>query len=193
VNPTRLLAILLLLPTAAGAFSISESVDGDSSGDRLVPTALVASLGSNTLTGSTVSGDLDYVRITLPPNLWLSSLVLTSVTSADDLAFIAVQSGTTFSVTPAQADPAVLLGYAHFGTSGTATPATDILDNMAAAFGVIGFTPPLIGSDYTFWIQQTSAQAFGYAFDFVVVPESGTGALVLLGLLGLALARRARA
>jgi hypothetical protein len=120
--------------------------------------------------------------------------VLTAYTSTDDRSFIAVQSGTTFSVTPAQADPAVLLGYAHYGTANTtALVGTNILDDMAAQSGVIGFVPPLIGSDYTFWIQETGAQNVAYSFDFVVVPESGTGALLALGLLGIALSRRVRA
>jgi hypothetical protein len=192
-----LFLLLLALPAAAAAFSANEATDGDFSNDRLAPTTLVASSGSNTLSGTTVVGDLDYVRISLPAGFGLTSLVLDAVTSADDLAFIAVQQGTTFSVTPATATASVLLGYAHFGTgpaAGDATPGNDILDDLAKGFNAIGFTPPLTATDYTFWIQQTAAQSFGYSFDFVVseVPEPGTGLLLAAGLAALA-ARRGRA
>ncbi len=38
--------VLAALPSDAGAFSDDEGIDGDLSGDRLAPTALVAALGS---------------------------------------------------------------------------------------------------------------------------------------------------
>jgi len=187
-----LACLLTALPSAAGAFSYSEGIDGDLSGDRLAPTALVAAAGSNTLSGSTIAGDLEYLRITLPSGFQLGSLVLNSVSSADDVAFIAVQSGTTFTVTPATATPGALLGYTHFGsgpTAGGATVGNDMLDDMGLGVGAIGFLPPLSGNDFTFWIQQTTAQSFGYSLNFVVVPEPGTFALLGLGLLALARVR----
>lgn len=185
----------LALPFTAGAFSYSEGVSGDLSGDRLAPTALVAAAGSNTLSGSTIGGDLDYVRISLPGGLQLASLVLDSVTSTDDVAFIAVQEGTTFTVTPAGASASDLLGYAHFGTgpiAGGATVGSDMLDDMGVAPGAIGFVPPLGATDYTFWIQQIGAAPFGYSLNFVAVPEPGTLALLGPALLALA-AMRSRA
>ena len=57
---------LASVPSLAGAFSYSEVVDGDLSGNFAAPTALVAAVGSNTLSGTTVGGDLEYLRITLP-------------------------------------------------------------------------------------------------------------------------------
>ena len=171
----------LVLPTAAAAFVYSESIDGDLSGDRLNPTTLVAQVGSNALIGSTVGGDLDYVRIALPPGAQLSALVLNAVSSTDDTAFIAVQQGTFFTVAPDDAIEGDLLGYAHFGTgplAGTATPGNDILDNIGLGAESIGFVPPLTASDYTFWIQQFQAQPFSYSFDFVVLPEPGAAGLL---------------
>jgi hypothetical protein len=94
---SRLVYALLVLPSTAGAFTYNESINGDLSGNRLAPTALVAAVGSNTLIGTTVSGDVEYVRITLPAGTQLTSLILNSITSTDDNAFIAVQQGTTFT------------------------------------------------------------------------------------------------
>jgi len=119
--------------------------------------------------------------------------VLDSVTSTDDLAFIAVQQGTTFTVTPLTATASALLGYAHFGSglgAGGATVGNDMLDDMGVAAFAIGFVPPLGASDYTFWIQQTGTQAFAYSLNFAVVPEPGTFALLGLGLLALVWTRR---
>jgi hypothetical protein len=190
-----LAGLIALLPAAAGAFSFSESVNGELSGDRLNPTALVAEYGSNTLSGSTIQGDLEYVRVSLPGNLALGSIVLTALASTDDVAFIAVQSGTTFSVTPNTATPAALLGYAHFGSgaqAGGATLGNNMLDDLGSAAGAIGFVPPLVGSDFTFWIQQTSPVAFAYTLDFVAVPEPGSFALVGLGVAALGWRRQRR-
>jgi hypothetical protein len=183
--------VITVLPCAAGAFSHDDVVN-DLSGNHLAPTALVATLGANVLTGTTVVGDLDYLTISLPGGLQIASLVLDSVTSVDNVAFIAVQQGTTFS-DPGTATPGVLLGYAHFGTgpaAGGATPGNDMLDDLGLAAGAIGFAPPLGAADYTFWIQQTQAQAFGYSMTFNVVPEPGTFALLGLGLLALSGTRR---
>jgi hypothetical protein len=188
---------IAVLPCAAGAFTHDEGgIGGDLSGDRLAPTALVVEAGPNVLTGSTVQGDLDYLRITLPDGFQLTSLVLDSVTSIDDVAFIALQQGTTFTVTPGGATPGALLGYGHFGTgflAGGATPGNDMLDDLGIAGGAIGFVPPLGAPDYTFWIQQTSAQPFGYSMTFYAVPEPETFVLLGLGLLALSGRRRARA
>ena len=191
-----LMSFLIAFPVAATAFSYAEGLDGDLSGDRLAPTTLVAAQGSNTLSGSTVGGDLEYLRITLPAGTQLGSLVLSSVTSTDDLIFIAMQEGTTFTVTPATATEGALLGYAHFGTgplAGGATPGNDFLDDMCGAAGAIGCIPPLGATDYTFWIQQIGGTAFAYTLDFVVVPEPGTFTLLGLGMLGLVGWRRGRA
>jgi hypothetical protein len=64
---SSLACLLLLLPAISHAFTYSESIDGELSGDRLAPTTLAAQPGSNTLGGSTSAGDVEYVRVALPP------------------------------------------------------------------------------------------------------------------------------
>ena len=180
------------LPLTAGAFSYNENVDGDLSDDRLAPTALVAAKGSNTLTAGSVGGDVDYVRVSLPAGFALASLVLDAFTSTDDVAFLGLQKGTIFSVTPSNATAGDLLGYTHFGSgplAGGATVGNDMLDDIAIAQDAQGFLPPLHDDDYTFWIQQLGAVPFGYTLDFVVVPEPAGFGLLGLGLLAIAGAR----
>jgi hypothetical protein len=182
----------------AAAFSYNETVNGDLSNNRLAPTHLTASLGSNTLTATSSGSPIDreYVRITLPLGTQLDSITLTAFTSLDDVAFIAVQAGTTITVLPSISDPAPLLGYAHFGTGGLAGPAvvgTNILDDIGSGPGSITFTPPLVAGEYTWWIQQTQAQAVTYTLDFAVgVDEPSALLLALTGLVGLAAATRRR-
>jgi hypothetical protein len=190
----RAWVLVLALPSVASAFTHDERVDGDLSGDRLNPTTLAAEIGSNAFSGTTVASDVDYVRISLPPGAELSELVLLSIASTDNVAFIAVQEGPTFTVSPDEAVEGDLLGYTHFGTgalAGTATPGNDILPKMSVAPEAIGFDIPLTGSDYTFWIQQVNAQPFGYSFEVFVVPEPGASSMMATGLLTLlVLARR---
>jgi hypothetical protein len=47
----------------------------------------------------------------------------------------------------------------------------------------MGFTPPLTGSTYTWWIQQTGASLVTYQLDFVVTPEPATIGIMVTGAL----------
>lgn len=187
MRPTMCRAVAALLMAAAAgaqAFVHDEALDGDLSGDRLAPTWLTAVPGSNLLAMRSTTGDRDYVGFTVPAGWQLSSVFHLSYASTDDLSFMALQAGTTLTEPPTGTNVANLLGWYHFGV---ASAGTEIIDNLAAGPGAIGFAPPLGAGPYTFWIQQTGAAAT-YSFDFVLtaVPEPGTPALALLG--GLALA-----
>jgi MYXO-CTERM domain-containing protein len=190
----------LLLVTTATPFIIApapshgdtiwnEAVNGDLSGDRFVPTSLVLSQGTNSILATSVQGDREYVTLTLSAGLQLDSIMLVSYVSNDPLAFIGVQSGTTFTEPPTGANVANLLGWTHFGSNPN-TIGTDILDNMGVGAGAMGFTPPLPGGIYTFWIQQTGVNMATYQLDFIVSPAPG--AMSLLVLAGLAGGRRRR-
>lgn len=156
-----------------------ESIHGDLSNDRLVPTSYVLGVGVHSLLATSVQGDREYVSLTIPIGLQLSEIILISYDGLDGTAFIGVQEGAQFTEPPTGTNVANLLGYAHFGPD-LSNVGLDILPEIAIGDGAIGFTGPLPASTYTFWIQQTGTNAATYQFDFVVIP--GPGAIALLGM-----------
>jgi hypothetical protein len=183
-------AIALAVASAASAATIwDEGVNGDLSNNRLAPTVLSVSPGSNTIIGSTVQGNIDYFTFTVPVGYEFSALILSSFSSADDVAFLAIQAGSTFTEPASGTVVGNLLGYTHIGTgalAGTADPGTDILDELGAGVGSIGFTPPLGAGAYTFWLQQTQPQVVGYGLDVVLTVAAPEPAGLLLGALAIA-------
>ena len=137
----------VLVAPAAWATDWDESVNGDLSGNRLNPTVLNLTTGNNTITASSSAPDLEYYPVNLPPGTRLTSITLTQFRTMTTVAFIGVQSGTTFTEPPMGTNAANLLGWTHFGTGQLNT---DILDNMGQAVPSIGFTPPLGNGTYTF-------------------------------------------
>jgi hypothetical protein len=198
------LIALAMSPQHAFAATFDESVNGDLSGNRLNPTHLTLSAGVHSVTATTgrlpseeeVIYDQEYLRIDLPAGHKLVAINMEAYDSLDGTAFIGVQSGTTFSFDPEDARDNVgsLLGWAHFGLSEDHNIGDDILPSIGAAGrGAIGFTPPLTGLSFTFWIQQTGDDTT-YQLDFVVaaVPEPAALILTAAGIGTLALMRPRR-
>jgi hypothetical protein len=184
-----LLALVLVLGSGrALAATYDESVNGDISGDRTAPSSLTLDGGGvvNLLKGTTIAGDLDY--ITIHASTGIANLRLTQFDSADDLAFMAIQAGSTFTEPPTGTDITKLLGWAHISLP---VP-TEMLPILGTASGAIGIPAPytLPGGDYTLWIQQTGAQTVAYSFEIVAAPEPGVLLLASLALAGLAVTRR---
>jgi hypothetical protein len=195
--PVRSLLLLLLVtgfaiaPRSAAAGSYDEAVSGDISGDRLAPTSLALDPGSNPISGTVIAGDIDYLTLHVSAGQTLAQLVLTSFVSADDLAFMAIQSGTQFTEPPTGTNVANLLGWSHVSLP----TGTDYLALMGGGSGAIGFSGPLPAGDYTLWIQQANPQLVAYSFDAVVgvsAPEPVALALLALAGAGLAAARPRR-
>ncbi|MEM8757975.1 MAG: hypothetical protein AAGF47_09355 [Planctomycetota bacterium] len=179
---------VLACGSAAGQFSWDESVDGDLTGDRFAPQLLVAAEGTNTITGTVIAGDLDYFRFVVPDGLELAEINLVDYQStADQIAFIAVQSGSEFTVDADAADPTTLLGYLLYGPTNVGL---NVIDDIGMGPGSIGFSGPLPAGEYSFWNQQTGSDLTTYSFEFVLVP--GPGSLALLGAAGLGAVRRRR-
>lgn len=183
-----LLATLACVPTASwAAFTYDESTDGDLSGDGLAPTVLDAGVGVNTLSGTISPEDLDYLTFNIGAGLQLDAIMLVSF-STDDVGFIGVMNGATFTEPPGDPDVGNILGWVHFGPD---LVGTDILDDMGLGDGAIGFTPPLPSGDYAFWIQQLNNDT-SYELQFVVSSVPVPAALPLLGSGLLALGAYAR-
>jgi hypothetical protein len=200
----RLLFALVISATcctalgAAAATIYDEAVSGDLSGSGLTPTSLSVSAGSNQVFGTTgrdaVTGvDRDYFTISVPSGYQFVSLIeLPGTSVVGSLSFLGIQSGSQVTVATNAPDATGLLGWTHFNAAGINT---DLLPAIGVPVaGSTGFTPPLGAGAYAFWIQDTGAGSSSYGFDIVIapVPEPGTAAGVLLGLIALGVARARR-
>ncbi|NJR66956.1 MAG: cadherin-like domain-containing protein, partial [Leptolyngbyaceae cyanobacterium CRU_2_3] len=154
-----------------------EAMNGDISNNRLQPTKYQLAEGDNELKFS-IDGevsDREYITINVPEGFQLNSLVLQDYKSpqGNNVAFMAVQQGTTFTAPPSllNAETDALLGYVLFGpessTQGAASAIVgqNLLDDLGSTTdgsgnkGTQGFSGPLPSGDYSFWIQQLDDQA----------------------------------
>jgi len=165
--------LFLLLASVSLLASHNESTDGDLSDDPLAPTVVSVVAGSNVVTASSVSGDVEYFTITIPVGHELTALNLVSLTSAN-VAFLAFQAGATFSSNPGPED---LLGFTHLGVvTGDQLPA--LAAGLAGSPSPIGFTNPLPAGTYTFWAQETASSPSSYELDFVIAEVAAAGPAV---------------
>jgi hypothetical protein len=177
-------AICAALVSVAGAHAgtiWNEGINGDLSGDFNSPTQLTLSVGVNSLfaiTGDSIPDppyyepDIEYVTIDLSNGLVLTNVYLQSYEGEDGVAWIALREGTTFGFDRESVYDHIedMLGGAHFGPS-----SGDLLPIMGSGgFIPQSFVPPLAGSAYTFWIQQTGSR-MAYQLDFVAIPVPETG------------------
>lgn len=191
---TLALSLAVLASPALAGFVYSESLDGDLSDDRLVPSQLTASIGSNVLSGTIGRGplpdslDIDYVTITIPVGMQLTTLNLVKADVGGAVSFIAVQQGPQVSVPYTTADASVLLGWHHFGG---AEQGADILQAIGAGPGAIGFAGAIGPGLYTFWIMElNTAAARAYSFEFVVIPGPASGLIMAMSVVVAAPRRR---
>jgi hypothetical protein len=169
------------------AIVYDEAVSGDLSDAGLSPTSVTMALGSNQVLGTTdrlTDIDRDYLWITVPDGLVLSSIVVMPRTMPSGVSFIGVQAGTQVTVLPDPPDATGLLGWTHYSP---ADVGTDVLDNMSLpSFGSTGFVPPLGAGNYAFWIQEFDVIPYGFDFTLsralTIIPEPETYMSTLLGL-----------
>lgn len=151
-----------------GASPYDEGNQLDISNDPAAPSAWSLGAGVNQLIAGTGGGDIDYISFTVGNCEQLDSIVVNafSFNEGDDVAFIGMQQGSTFTVTPETAETRrnELLGYTLFGA---ATLSQDILPGMGQAVDAIGFTGPLSTGTYTLWLNQLGPES-EYTLDFSV-------------------------
>ena len=168
-----------------------ESGNGDLSNDRFFPSNIALNSGTNRILASSGPNDLEYVHFHLGAGMQLDAIVPLAYAGSDQVAFIGVQAGSTFTEPASGTNVANLLGWALWGP-GMGNMNTNILPVIGSGSGAQGFTGPLTGSDYTFWIQNTGSD-FTWDMDFhtSIVPEPMSIACLAFGTFAL-LRRRNR-
>lgn len=200
-TPRAFFTILALPLTSlalhAGNIAHDESVNGDLSTDSSSPTDLTFQVGDNEVHGTTgrvVAGgpvDRDFFRISIPAGQQLSAIEMlagTTFAGPGGLSFLGVVNASDFGLTPPAAAGA-LLGYHHTAASEIGT---DILDDLGAGAGAIGFTGPLGPGTYAFWVQETAVSSVAYGYNFKMtsaspVPDAGPAGWLSFATLGLTL------
>lgn len=141
-------------PAMPAAMIVDEAAIGDFSDDRLAPTALTFGPGANQINATTGGVEtLDYITIEIGLCDTLDSITLDSYSGQDEIAFLGLQRGSTFTIEPqaAQSSRDQMLGFTHFGTI---YDGQDLLTLASMAEGAAGFDAPLTAGNYTLWLQQ---------------------------------------
>lgn len=196
----KMLRALVIAASAIGSVAHGqvlwdEAVDGDASGNALVPSSAGAvSLGSNVFKGtvSNVAGgdQRDYITFVVPAGLAISELTLLSLTP-NNIAWTHFDDGAT-SVVPSEGTADSLLAGAHI--LGPTPDGTDLFPNYQAGSSELlagpGFNGLIGPGTYTFLMQQTSPVTQAYSLDFVVIPGPGVASIGAMGALCVARRRR---
>lgn len=167
----RVCACAALLVTAAvqpaNGASWNENVFGDLSSNPAHPTPLKIVHPDEAITGSVGGGDFDFIDLEVPAFHTLDSIVVEDYAGSTQ-SFAGLQLGSTWTAgTGGGINPALLLGWTHFGpVASGAGVGDDIFDDLATPkSGSAGFTRPLGPGHYTLLLQDTGAEV-GYSLTF---------------------------
>lgn len=178
-----MLNLALTISAARAAVAHDEEVNGDLSGDYAAPTVLLLSPGSNIIAATSgvfdTGEDIEYVNVKIPAGHQLSQLQLLMYEGRDLTAFIGVQTGDAFTFPADEAFSHIndMIGWSHIGPGAGTGVGSDLLPPLGENGS--GFVPPLTGSSYTFWLQQTG-QPIDWQMDFIVEPIPEPASCLLL-------------
>lgn len=184
------LVVCMMTVSASLALNYVESVDGDLSGDPLIPTPISFDLGSNNVSGSMGGADVrDYLTFTIPAGQELSELILVTYEDLDiggpgNTGYHSFNVGPTSEI-PDGGNVGSFLAGDHLDPPSGVDLLSELATNPLIGTGI---TAPLGSGTYTYLIQQTGIENTGYALDFVITPEPST--LLLLALSAVAFRSR---
>jgi prepilin-type N-terminal cleavage/methylation domain-containing protein len=170
-----LTAAFLAPALAARGADYNEFVAGEISPIPAAPTPFALTLGANLLVASASSSDFDLLQIQIPTDAQLHSIIIESHEGPIRL-FTGIEAGPVWTAGVGfNVDPAGLLGWVEFPVNPNAAhTGVDILADIAAAPGAIGFTPPLASGTYSM-LFQTPSSAVPFALTFNVSSTSLPG------------------
>ncbi|MEZ6014439.1 MAG: hypothetical protein R3F49_04945 [Planctomycetota bacterium] len=172
LRATCMLALCAAPAIAQTSGHYDEVNDGDLSDSGNAPTPIPYWFPgditiSATQQGNAAGRDIDYFTVTIPAGFAITELRVNSyVGSPNDNAFLGVQAGAAVTVNPQAPTPTPLLGGTVYGA---ADIGNNILPRMGTLAGAIGFAPPLLAGQYSFWLNQTGAPST-VELQLVVVP-----------------------
>lgn len=189
--PRRCLAALAIAGLTSGAQAATawnEAVSDDLAYAGTAPTAVSFGPGANEVSGTTgrdAAGtvDRDHFTFTIAPGWQLETLTVlagSTFLGGASASFIGMQSGPVMMVDPVSNSAAGLLGWWLYNENDIGN---DILQQMGASPGALGYAGALPAGTYTVWVQETASGLARYGFDFAVtqVPEPASLLLMLAG------------